>query len=366
MANAKMGSAIASQALEAQFVSQLEIAIRLVHQTAFVIQHPKSASAKKVSQVQLVRRELRIARMAAMVVACASMGIACVAQDGMGMPVKSDTWSLARSLRLLTKRLRRLGVKQMKEQATKRNRRLSRLAEGEQQRQRQLQKLRVMLAWVLPVEKAALALGTARVTQQQGNAIATQASMELSATSSIVKAGMVFWVQIAMAMVFAIQESVSVPLDGGKTPTIQTRLVQMYAKTRFVLLVVGTMARAMPVSVSVSKVGQDQTARILIVVPQLVVLTENVRLYRHMPLPNVCAVMGGAAVSAIAKLYIPPCGNVPTTALVTASALMANVSAMLASMGLIVVERSAQIRPKRDPDAICRGVTTIALVRACA
>lgn len=104
MANAKMGSAIASQALEAQFVSQLEIAIRLVHQTAFVIQHPKSASAKKASQVQLVRRELRIARMAAMVVACASMGIACVAQDGMGMPVKSDTWSLARSLRLLTKR----------------------------------------------------------------------------------------------------------------------------------------------------------------------------------------------------------------------------------------------------------------------
>lgn len=192
MANAKMGSAIASQALEAQFVSQLEIVILLVHQTAFVIQHPKSASAKKASQVQLVRQELRIARMAAMVVACASMGIACVAQDGMDMPVKSDTWSLARSLRLLTKRLRRLGVKQMKEQATKRNRRLSRLVEGEQQRQQQWQKLRVMLAWVLPVEKAALALGTARVTQQQGNAIATQASMELSATSSIVKAGMVF------------------------------------------------------------------------------------------------------------------------------------------------------------------------------
>jgi hypothetical protein len=140
----------------------------------------------------------------------------------------------------------------------------------------------------------------------------------------------------------------------------------MYARMRFAQLVVGTMACALQVPAYVSKAGQDPIARILIVVPPLAVAMGNVHLRRHMPLHNACAILDGVVVSAIVKLCIQPCGNVPTTAVVMASALMANVSAMLALMGLIVLVRSVQILRRLGLGVICHGVTTIALARACA
>jgi hypothetical protein len=178
MVNARTGSAIASQALKAQFASHLETAIHLVHQMASVIQHPISASAKKASQAQIAALELMSARMAAMVAVCASMGIVCVAQDGMGLPAKNGTWSLGLPLRLLTKRHSRQGGTQVEQMTKKVNRRLSPLVAEVKQQLQQLQRQLRMLAWVLPVEKAALALGMASATQLRESATATLALME--------------------------------------------------------------------------------------------------------------------------------------------------------------------------------------------
>lgn len=57
---------------------------------------------------------------------------------------------------------------------------------------------------------------------------------------------------------------------------------------------------------SVSRVGQDQTARIQIVVPQHVVAMGNVHSCRPMRLGNVCATMAGVAVNVTVKLCMPP------------------------------------------------------------
>lgn len=116
----------------------------------------------------------------------------------------------------------------------------------------------------------------------------------------------------------------------------------------------------------VSRAGQDQTAKTLIVVLQRAAAMVNVRLNLHIPLHDVCATMDGVAVSASVRLCIPPCGNAPTTAAGMAFASMANASATLALMELIAQERSAPILPRPDLGVIFHGATTIVLARACA
>jgi len=59
-----------------------------------------------------------------------------------------------------------------------------------------------------------------------------------------VTAGMATWVQNVSAMVFATQETVSVPQAGVKMPTTQTRHLQMFARMQFARLDVETMACA--------------------------------------------------------------------------------------------------------------------------
>jgi hypothetical protein len=303
--------------------------------------------------------------MAAMEKDCASMGTACVAQDGTELPVKSGMWSRGK---LLRKRMQRQAVKvrTKKEQTRKVNHRLLQLVVAVQQRKQQQPRQHRKWAWVLLVEKVELARGTESATRLRESATAIQASMEFCATSNIVKAGTVRWVQIALAIGFVIQETVSVLLVGGKTQMIQTRRLQMCARTRFAQSVVVTMACALQVLVSVSRVGQDQTARILIVGHSSVVAMGNVPLFRRIPLDNACAITDGVVVHANEQRCILKCGNVPTTAVAMVCVWMANVSAMLALMDQTAPVRSVQILRRLGPGVICPGVTTIALARACA
>jgi len=120
------------------------------------------------------------------------------------------------------------------------------------------------------------------------------------------------------------------------------------------------------VPASASKVGQDQTAKILIVVLQHAADMGNVHSCPPMHLDNVCAIMDGVAVNAIVKLCIPPCGSVPMTAVEMVSALMANAYAMLALTEPIVLVRSAQILQCQGPGAISLGAPMTAQGRACA
>lgn len=241
MVNARAGSATASLALEAQSVLYLENAIHLAHQMASAIQHPRSASARKASQVQLALLELMIVRMAAMEKGCASMGLACVAQDGLGKRVMKSGRNLGLLLQLHLPVAQEV-LETMVQEATKVNRRSSQLEVGVQLRKMLLLGQRWQLAWAPPVEKAAFALGMARATQHLQSAIVTQAGMELSATPNIAQAGMATLVQNALAMAFATQETVSVPQAGGKISTTQTRHLRMCARMQFARLAAGTMA----------------------------------------------------------------------------------------------------------------------------
>jgi len=243
MVNARAGSATASLALKVQSALHLEIAIRPAHQMAFAMQHPRSASARKASQVLIALLELMSVRMAAMEKGCASMGLACVAQDGLEKRVMRSGRNLGLQLQL------RLPVAQevletMVQAATKVNHRSSQLEVGVRLRKMLLLGQRWQLAWAPRVEKAALALGMESATQRLPSANATKAGMEPSATLNIVTAGMATWVQNVSAMVFATQETVSVPQAGVKMPTTQTRHLQMFARMQFARLDVETMACA--------------------------------------------------------------------------------------------------------------------------
>lgn len=116
----------------------------------------------------------------------------------------------------------------------------------------------------------------------------------------------------------------------------------------------------------VSRAGQDQTAKTLIAVLQRAAAMVNVHLNLHIPLHDACAIMDGVAVSANVWLCMTSCGNAPTTAAGMGSALMANVSAMLALMELIAQERSVLILPRPGLGVIFHGATMIVLARACA
>jgi len=236
----------------------------------------------------------------------------------------------------------------------------------EQLHKRLLQRLRRQSTWARHVEKAALVLDMVNVTLQKQSVTVNQAGMEFSVTPNIVKAGMAHWDQTALAMGFAMQENVSVPQVGVKILMQKTRLLQMFATTRFVQWVAGIMANASQVPVSASRVGQDQTVRILIAVPWHVADMDNVHSCRPMHLHNVCATTDGVAVSAIVKLCMKKCVSVPMTAVEMVFVLMANAYAMLALMDLTALVRSAQILQCQGPGAISHGAPMIALGRACA
>jgi hypothetical protein len=330
------------------------------------MRHPRSVSAKLASQVQIAALELMNARMAATEGGYASMGIACVGQDGMGMHVKNDMRSLVNLLPSPRRKQQEEGRTKGQEKTIKGNHRLWQLQVGVQLHKQPLPLQRRALVWALPVERMAPAPVMARAIQQLQSAIATQVGMEFFVTSSIVKAGMVRWVQIALAMDFVTQEHVSALQVGGKMPMTQTRQLPMCVRIKFAQLVVETTECACKVHVYVNRVGQGQTVRILVVVQQPAAAMGNAPSARPMPLRNVCAITDGVAVSANVKLCMPPCGNAPMTAVEMASVLMANASAMLATKELTALKRFVLILPKPGLGVISHGATTIALARACA
>lgn len=366
MVNARMVNATAFLDFRARSVFQQGNATHHARQTASATQLPTSANAKWDSQDQIAALELMGVMMTVMAEDCASMVIACAAQDGTVTHVKSDTQNLGLLLLHLRRQQRASRIKQVGKGKAKGNRRLLHLEEAVGLHKQLPRVPHKQWAWVRHVEKVVLALDTASVTQKQQRVSAKQAGMELYVTFSIVRAGMARWAQSALATDFAIQVPVSVPQVGEKILTRRTRPLQMCARIRSVRLVAGTMENVWQVPAYVSRVGPDPIARIPIVVHQHVVAMGNVHLFRHMHLDNVCATMDGEEASAIARLCIRPCGSVPTTAVGMASVLMANASATWALTDLTAQARSVQILLWQGPGVTSRVATTIVPGRACA